>query len=314
MLVSVIIPCYNVEKYIVECVESVLKQKHSEIEIICIDNNSSDSTLSLLRGLKEIYKDKIIIGKELRQGAPAARNKGLELAHGEYLQFLDADDILLPDKITVQLNLLLDRPDYGFVAGAYSILTVKNEKIDLHFPHNDIFKLLFTTQLGITSANLFRMDALKSVGLWDVSLKSSQEYDLMFRILADGKKAILCDKNHTLIRERESGQISQADPVAKWKRYLNLRLSMIDYLSRNKKEYFTEEQNYYWQQLFSTLRTLAKYDLSAANKIFKDNFDNGFTPESNKKISLYKISFKLFGFFITEKIYKFVSLLSDARE
>lgn len=91
--VSVIIPVYNVEKYLEECLDSIINQTLKEIEIICIDDGSTDSSLNVLENYKK--KDKrIIVLQQQNLGAGAARNKGLDLARGKYLSFLDADDFL----------------------------------------------------------------------------------------------------------------------------------------------------------------------------------------------------------------------------
>ena len=116
MLVSVIIPCYNVEKYIEECIESVVSQTYNNLEIICVDNNSTDKTWNILCQIKEKYP--ILLEKELKAGAGAARNKGLSIAKGDWIQFLDADDLLLPQKIEHQISLVQDN-NVGFVAGAW---------------------------------------------------------------------------------------------------------------------------------------------------------------------------------------------------
>ncbi len=108
MLVSVVIPCYNVEDYIEECIHSAFAQTHKPIEVICIDNNSTDNTWQKLKQLQEKYPS-LLIDKELKPGAPAARNKGLALSKGEWIQFLDADDLLLPEKIEHQAKLLQNK-------------------------------------------------------------------------------------------------------------------------------------------------------------------------------------------------------------
>ena len=119
MLVSVIIPCFNVEDYISECIESVVSQSYHELEIICIDNNSTDYTWSLLLDLKNKYP-KIVVAQEMKKGANAARNKGLSVANGDWIQFLDADDLISESKIKHQLNLIQACGfPVSFVAGAY---------------------------------------------------------------------------------------------------------------------------------------------------------------------------------------------------
>src|SRR5690349_9778588 len=131
MLVSVIIPCYNVAAYIAECLDSVLKQYYTNIEIICVDDGSSDTTYSILQFYKEKYPFLILLANEKNRGAPYSRNQGLIHAKGHFIQFLDADDLLLPGKIEHQINLIESAGcNVGFVAGAYirKYSTGKEEK------------------------------------------------------------------------------------------------------------------------------------------------------------------------------------------
>lgn len=93
--ISVIIPVYNTEKYLRECLDSVINQTLKDIEIICIDDGSTDSSLNILREYAQ--KDsRIIVLTRQNKGAGAARNAGLKIAKGEYLSFLDSDDVFMP--------------------------------------------------------------------------------------------------------------------------------------------------------------------------------------------------------------------------
>ena len=89
--VSVILPVYNVEKYLKECLDSILNQTLQEIEVICVDDGSTDRSLEILREYEKKDKRVIVLTQE-NKGAGAARNKGLAIAKGEYLSFLDSDD------------------------------------------------------------------------------------------------------------------------------------------------------------------------------------------------------------------------------
>ena len=110
MLVSIVIPCYNVEKYVKEALDSALQQDYPWVEIIAIDNNSTDGTWDILSAYEQKYPDLIKCIEEPRPGAPAARNTGWLASKGEWIQFLDADDILFPDKISRQIQLLQSAP------------------------------------------------------------------------------------------------------------------------------------------------------------------------------------------------------------
>ncbi len=107
--VSIIIPSYNVEKYIEETLDSVVNQTWENIEVFVIDDGSKDSTVELARKF-ESDRVKVITQKNL--GACVARNKGLALSTGSYVQFLDSDDILSPDKIQTQMEVLDGSNDY----------------------------------------------------------------------------------------------------------------------------------------------------------------------------------------------------------
>jgi glycosyltransferase involved in cell wall biosynthesis len=102
-LVSVIIPAYNAEKYIKECVNSILNQTYTHIEIIVVNDGSSDNTLHILNSIKD-YRLKII--SQPNRGCSAAKNIGLANAKGDFIQYLDADDFLSPDKIENQIQVL----------------------------------------------------------------------------------------------------------------------------------------------------------------------------------------------------------------
>lgn len=303
-LVSVIIPCYNVESYISECLDSALNQTHSNVEIICVDNNSTDRTVDILNNYKQNYFDKIQILFENQKGAPFARNKGLSLARGEWVQFLDADDLLLPNKIANQLSLLHNKLDnVGFVSGACIKQKKDNTKIVININQEDGFKALFVAQLGNTCSNLFSRDALLNIGGWSENHQSSQESDLMFRILTRDYLVIYDTVPLTIIREREGGQISTIDPAKNWVQFISLRLNWIEYLQSNRYNYFQDTKNYYYQNLFMLLRIIYKTDRNYAITVYNKYFARNFIPLFNGRINTYTVVFKLFGFRLTENIY-----------
>ena len=100
--VSVILPVYNGEKYIKKCMESLISQTLKEIEIICVDDGSVDGTLEALKEYENL--DNVTVITQENAGAGAARNKGMSYAKGEYLSFLDADDIFEKDMLEVAYN------------------------------------------------------------------------------------------------------------------------------------------------------------------------------------------------------------------
>ena len=168
MLVSVIIPCFNVEDYIGECVQSVLAQTHQPLQVICIDNGSTDLTWKVLSEIKEKHPE-IIIEKELKPGGNAARNKGLTFATAEWIQFLDADDLLVPSKIEHQLKLISSSDkNAAFVAGAYTKRTLDGKEVGMINFEDDQFVAPFINRCGTTCSNLWRKSDLSEIGNWNL--------------------------------------------------------------------------------------------------------------------------------------------------
>ena len=101
-LVSILIPAYNAENWIKDAAKSALDQTWSKKEIIIVDDGSSDNTLHIAR---EFESESVKVITQANMGASAARNKALSLAQGDYIQWLDADDLLAPNKISQQLKM-----------------------------------------------------------------------------------------------------------------------------------------------------------------------------------------------------------------
>lgn len=298
-LVSVVIPCYNVQEYIRNCIESALNQTYKPIEIICIDNNSNDKTYSILSQFES--ESKIKVYKCFDKGANYARNLGVLKSKGNWIQFLDADDVLMPKKIELQVLDILKNTNVDVVFSPYIKRSVKN--IDTIISCNEIVELgLLSTKLGITSSNLFKSSKLKSCGMWDVSQKSSQEYELMFRLYKNQAIFIQSDYNMTINQARKSGQISTTNLCDNWTRYVDLRLEIINYLKKAEPSYYLSNEVIINQILFDILRILFKYNRTTALSIHR-KYLNKFKPKkSPSNRTSYLIFYKIFGFELTERI------------
>lgn len=188
-MISIIIPAYNAGATIKRAVDSVLKQNFEDWELILVDNNSLDDTYVIMSYYKKQFPHKIKLAQEIKRGAPAARNRGLMLAKGEWIQFLDSDDELPNDKLERQLKIAQQENAEIIVSNYVKLTTIgkftfkKNIK-----PINDVWVGLIRTRLGITSSNLWKKESILKVGGWDESLKSTQEYDLLFRLLMNKVK------------------------------------------------------------------------------------------------------------------------------
>src|SRR3989344_7351377 len=111
--VSIIVPAYNAEKFMKDAIDSALAQTYSNIEVVVLNDGSTDGTAKII---KPYLKDKrIIYFEQSNGGVSRARNKAFELSHGDYITFLDADDIYAPTKVEEEVNFLETHLDYGVV-------------------------------------------------------------------------------------------------------------------------------------------------------------------------------------------------------
>jgi glycosyltransferase involved in cell wall biosynthesis len=299
VLISVIIPCYNVEEYIEECIESVIKQTYKEIEIICIDNNSTDSTKDVLTKLKQKHTA-LIFEKEMTPGACAARNKGLSLAKGEWIQFLDADDLLLETKIEHQLKLIQGKSD-GFIAGAWKKRLVNGNETDIVQFNPNIFSAVFTSQSGNTCSNLWKKENLIKIGGWNEALKSSQEADLMMRLALSNKLFLIDTVPLTIVRVRESGQISQLNVSDNLERFIEVRLSYLQELESMFPQVFLSIKNELYSYLLAFVIKLYKYFPEKALGIY----NNKLKQKLQINLKYKKTTFiKLVGFKVVAQLSK----------
>lgn len=307
LLVSVIIPCYNVQEYIEECVQSVVKQTYPFIEIICIDNNSTDNTWSKLLDLKLAHRN-VVIEREYNSGACAARNKGLFYARGEWIQFLDADDILMETKIEHQIELInsVQTENVAFVsASSFKRKLSGNEVVVECNLDQSMILSVFTNLAGNTCSNLWRNSKIREVNGWNEELKSSQEFDLMMRLVLRKNIFLIDTVPMTVIRERKAGQISQNTPTDNLIRYINLRLY---YLKEIKISGFLDcekDLGKFQDFLMVSVQSLGKIRLNEASKIFNENFKEHWVSKYTYGWSKLKLFFiKFFGFKFYMRILK----------
>jgi glycosyltransferase involved in cell wall biosynthesis len=184
-LISVIIPVYNGEKTIQETIESVLNQTFTDLELIVINDGSQDATLEII---ERIQDPRLKVFSYTNAGQAASRNQGLSHACGEYISFIDADDLWTPDKLEAQLKALQANPQ---AAIAYSWTTCIDElgQFSRRGSHisttGDVYgKLLLIDFVESGSNPLIRRQALMEVGGFDASLPAAEDWDLWLRLAA----------------------------------------------------------------------------------------------------------------------------------
>ena len=184
-LVSIIIPAYNAEKTIQGTIESVLNQTITDFELIVINDGSQDSTLDIASSIQD---HRIKVSSYPNAGPNHSRNRGLAQATGDYVSFLDADDLWTQDKLEAQIKALQANPEASV---AYSWTNWMNEAGQflrrgsyVSVSGNVYAKLLLVDFIESGSNPLIRKQALVEVGGFDESLLAAQDWDMWLRLAA----------------------------------------------------------------------------------------------------------------------------------
>ena len=181
--VSVIIPMYNASNYILECLNSVINQSYKNLEIILIDDHSNDDTLKKIATIND-ERIKLIKLKK-NSGAAITRNKGIEAATGDYLCFLDSDDLWELDKISKQVKFIKDK---AFIYSKYYYLRKSKThlaKVPLSYTYEKLLK-----NSGIfTSTVMLNMEYLTKEDIFMPNIKRGQDYGCWYQVLKKVGKA-----------------------------------------------------------------------------------------------------------------------------
>jgi len=180
-LVSVVIVCYNQAHYLGEAIESALGQTYCPLEVLVVDDGSTDDTSEVAAAYSAVRYI-----RQTNRGLAAARNAGLHFCMGEYVLFLDADDKLLPNAVHAGIDCFFESPEAAFVFGGYRNIfsdgspapTSPRQLVESrHYWH-----LLQGNFIGMHGAVLYRWSALDKAGGFDESLKACEDYELYLRM------------------------------------------------------------------------------------------------------------------------------------
>lgn len=182
-IISVIVPAYNCESTIIETITSIQVQTLFDIEIIIINDGSTDNTLNLLT---KIQDERLKIFSYENGGLPTARNRGITHATSPYISFIDADDLWAPDKLELQLAALLNHPNAG-VAYSWTICIDNEGKnfypgVQASYQGNVLSHLLVCNFIASGSNVLLRREVIDAVGEFDSTLKSCEDWDYWLRV------------------------------------------------------------------------------------------------------------------------------------
>ncbi|PAX51489.1 glycosyltransferase family 2 protein [Brunnivagina elsteri] len=192
-LVSIIIPCFNASRWLSEAIDSCLQQTYSNIEIIIIDDGSTDNSWEIIKNYSDKYTNKIKYRSISHSGGNHARNLAISLSNGEYIQFLDADDYILPEKIERQVQFL-ETTDADVVYGDWRYQyhrdngTIQLGKIEISGIQSDILESLLATWWVAVAALLYKRSSVDNSDGWDENLPAVQDRDFFLSVVINGAK------------------------------------------------------------------------------------------------------------------------------
>jgi len=217
--VSVIIPAYNSSKYISLCLNSVISQNYNNIEIIVVDDGSEDNTIAKVNEIIDKNPEKEIhLINQKNYGAGVARNKGIELSKGAYIQFLDADDVISNNKIYNQLRCN-DNDKYTVLSCSWDRFT--NNISEASFPNRILFKdykapcnwfkdAWLYDDMMVSHAWLISRELIEKAGYWNEHLKINQDGEFMSRVLINAEKIKFVPDAKAYYRSKIDGSITNA--------------------------------------------------------------------------------------------------------
>lgn len=289
--VSIIIPTYNREKTIETAVRSVLNQNYDNIEVIVVDDGSTDRTIEILESL---HSDKLIILKnDKNRGACYSRNRGIEVSSGDYIAFQDSDDIWVPNKLETCISVL-EKGECDFVFHQVICKNVKGEPITPIYDFNNSKDKLLHVLIkgcGNTQSMIGKRECFESVK-FDESLPRSQDWELMIRIV-EKYKVYFIEKplveyymmDDSISKSSEKGFIA-LDIIEKkhYRRYYNQYNDLL------KFSYFKHKGELY----------ALDHDLKNARKNYKEALKYG----NSKELYLKNILISLHLYNIVRKLYR----------
>jgi glycosyltransferase involved in cell wall biosynthesis len=306
-LVSILIPCYNAERWISQCIESALAQTWAEKEVIVVDDGSTDGSLKVIQS----FGDRIRWETGPNRGGNVARNRLLELAQGEWLQYLDADDYLLPDKIKKQMEFIRANPETEVVFSRVIQETHEGDQVSqgvsLMLGPLDPWCLLVRWDLPQTGALLWRKQAVVSVGGWKVDQPCCQEHELYLRMLKAAHRFAYCTDYGAVYRQWRDGSVCTKNPRETHRRRLEIIQQAEEFL-RERGDLSTERLWAINQARLEVARQAWRYDPVLAVEIDRciQSSLPGFNPGGQGRripyTRIYTLGYRLLGFKGVEKL------------
>ena len=290
-LVSIIIPVYNHEKYILETIKSVIDQAYENIEIIIIDDGSEDSSGKIVERIKD---NRINYFYQKNRGVSAARNQGLKIAKGEFVAFIDSDDTWKSDKLQKEMELLLKSEAGACYCGAINYIESTNSFANARtkfLEGNILLEILKDKIYAHTSTWIIRKDILVKHNIKFVEGCNWSE-DLEFFTKVTAFTRVFCVKEYLSVYRNKDGEGLSSVKLKKFGE-INVLLRLKAWLMENADDKYDRETIAKVIDNFRIPFTIARI---LHFERFNKNFDKGFIcKEYKEEISILRGYFLLYG-------------------
>jgi len=182
---SVLLPVYNGEKFLSESIESILNQTFKNFELLIVDDGSTDKSWEIVKSYEKLDKRITAIRNKKNLRISAALNKGLRIAKGKYIIRMDADDWSYPNRFEKQYRFMEEHSEIGVSGGAIEVCNDEFKIInrrDYPLSDNKVRKIIFRYSPFAHPATIWRKEAMKRAGGYNLNIPLSQDYDLYFRM------------------------------------------------------------------------------------------------------------------------------------
>ena len=211
-LVTIGIPCFNAERWLRAAIESALAQTWPAVEVVVVDDGSSDGSVAIAQS----FGDRIRVLTTDHRGGNHARNEALRHARGEWLQFLDADDWLEPEKIAQQFAEASGGAEADVIYSPYWFEYTRTDGVERVRseldPRLDLFAQWLAWQIPQTGGALWRKSALERIGGWKEGQPCCQEHELYLRALQAGLRFVFAPTPHAVYRVWSEDTVCRKDP------------------------------------------------------------------------------------------------------
>ncbi|MGE7862937.1 glycosyltransferase family 2 protein [Bacillus mobilis] len=245
-LVSVIVPLYNAEKYIEETMESILNQTYKNIEIVIVDDGSKDQSSSIVKNFKKKYPEQIQYILQENQGVSVARNTGIENANGEYISFLDSDDLWHSTKIEKQIESMHKNNMNACYCGFMNFYEETGEKIEntTNFVKGNMTKAFLTHQVfAQTSTWIFKKSIVMNHNIrFTPGCSWGEDLEFLFKLMSVTNVCYV-DEYLTYYRILSGGSLSSnyKDYELKTTKELEVFNRMKDWIHNKSKDLITND-------------------------------------------------------------------------